>query len=141
MIGSLASGELVGRFGAIRISQACVILCAVGMLTMAALPASFAVLFALTAVLMGMGYGPITVASSEVLARTTRPERMALTFSIKQTGVPAGAAISLNGAEIGVMDDSGELSVMAEVAGTHRFVFSLAGHMDQEIVVEVDRAA
>ena len=39
------------------------------------------------------------------------------------------------------MDDSGELSVMAEVAGTHRFVFSLAGHMDQEIVVEVDRAA
>lgn len=57
------------------------------------------------------------------------------------SGVPAGAAISLNGAEIGVMDDSGELSVMAEVAGTHRFVFSLAGHMDQEIVVEVDRAA
>jgi len=94
MIGSLASGELVGRFGGIRVSQACVILCAVGMLTMAALPASFAVLFALTAVLMGMGYGPITVASSEVLARTTRPERMALTFSIKQTGVPAGAAIA-----------------------------------------------
>lgn len=94
MLGSLASGELVGRYGAIRVSQACVLLCAVGMLTMAVLPASFVLLFALTAVAMGMGYGPITVASSEVLARTTRPDRMALTFSIKQTGVPAGAAIA-----------------------------------------------
>jgi MFS family permease len=29
-----------------------------------------------------------------LLARTTPPDRMALTFSIKQTGVPAGAAIA-----------------------------------------------
>ncbi len=94
MTGSLASGELVGRYGAIRVSQACVVLCAVGMVTMAALPATGVMLFALTAVLMGMGYGPITVASSEVLVRTTRPDRMALTFSIKQTGVPAGTAIA-----------------------------------------------
>ena len=43
---------------------------------------------------MGLGYGPITPASSEVLARTTPPDRMALTFSIKQTGVPAGAALA-----------------------------------------------
>ena len=94
MAGSLASGELVGRYGAIRVSQACVLLCAVGMIAMAVLPATGVALFALTAVLMGMGYGPITVASSEVLVRTTRPDRMALTFSIKQTGVPAGTAIA-----------------------------------------------
>jgi len=94
MAGSLASSELVGRYGGIRVSQACVVICAVGMITMALLPRSAVVLFVLTAVLMGFGYGPITVASSEVLARTTRPERMALTFSIKQTGVPAGAAIA-----------------------------------------------
>ena len=94
MTGSLASGELVGRYGAIRVSQACVVLCAAGMAAMAVLPATAVALFALTAVLMGMGYGPITVASSEVLVRTTRPDRMALTFSIKQTGVPAGTAIA-----------------------------------------------
>ena len=45
-------------------------------------------------VVIGLGYGPITPASSQVLARTTPPARMALTFSIKQTGVPAGAALA-----------------------------------------------
>ncbi len=43
---------------------------------------------------LGTGYGPITAASSHVLARTAPPGRMALTFSIKQTGVPAGAALA-----------------------------------------------
>lgn len=94
MVASLASSELVGRHGGIRVSQAAVAICAIGMITMALLPRSAVVLFVVTAMLMGLGYGPITVASSEVLARTTRPERMALTFSIKQTGVPAGAAIA-----------------------------------------------
>jgi fucose permease len=41
-----------------------------------------------------MGYGPITPASSHVLAKTAPPEKMALTFSIKQTGVPAGTALA-----------------------------------------------
>ncbi len=94
MVASLASSELVSRYGGIRVSQAAVMICATGMITMALLPRSAVVLFVITAMLMGLGYGPITVASSEVLARTTRPERMALTFSIKQTGVPAGAAIA-----------------------------------------------
>jgi MFS family permease len=43
---------------------------------------------------IGLGYGPITPASSQLLQRTASPSRMALTFSIKQTGVPAGAALS-----------------------------------------------
>src|SRR5438477_401821 len=43
---------------------------------------------------IGFGYGPITPASSHILARTAPPSRMALTFSIKQTGVPAGAALA-----------------------------------------------
>ena len=43
---------------------------------------------------LGLGYGPITPASSQVLARTAPPARMALTFSLKQTGVPAGAALA-----------------------------------------------
>ncbi len=44
--------------------------------------------------MIGVGYGPITPASSHVLARTTPPDRMALMFSIKQTGVPAGTALA-----------------------------------------------
>ena len=46
------------------------------------------------AVLLGAGYGPITPASSEILARTTPPERYAMVFSIKQTGVPVGGVVA-----------------------------------------------
>ena len=97
MLASLVSGMFVERHGAIRVSQVCVLLCAAGLLTMAA-GTSFAVTalvsVALAPVVIGFGYGPITPASSHILARTAHPSRMALTFSIKQTGVPAGAALA-----------------------------------------------
>jgi MFS family permease len=46
------------------------------------------------AVLLGLGYGPVTPASSHLLIRQTPPERRALVFSIKQTGVPVGGALA-----------------------------------------------
>lgn len=94
MVGSLACGEFIVRYGAIRVSQVAVGFCAVGIAVMAALPPSAAALLVVAAIVAGLGYGPITAASSEVLARTTPADRMALTFSIKQTGVPAGAALA-----------------------------------------------
>jgi len=94
MLGSLGSGEFVARYGAIRVSQVSVLVCAIGIALMALTPRSASALLVVAAVMMGIGYGPITVASSELLARTTPPDRMAITFSIKQTGVPAGAAIA-----------------------------------------------
>jgi MFS family permease len=92
MTASLASGGFVERYGSIRTSQACVLICAAGVALMA-LTSSPAVLV-VAAIVIGVGYGPITPASSHLLARTTRPDRMAVTFSIKQTGVPAGAALA-----------------------------------------------
>ena len=94
MLSSLSGGEFVARFGAIRVSQAATLLCAAGLAMMAIVPVVAAVLLVVAAFLIGLGYGPITSASSELLARTTAPDRLALTFSIKQTGVPAGAAIA-----------------------------------------------
>jgi MFS family permease len=94
MLGSLGGGEFVARFGAIRVSQAAVIICVTGLATIALVPASAVVLLVLAAIVIGVGYGPVTAASSELLSRTTPPDRMALTFSIKQTGVPAGAALA-----------------------------------------------
>jgi MFS family permease len=94
MLGSLGGGEFVARFGAIRVSQAAVIICVAGLAMMALVPAAAVALLVVAAVLLGVGYGPITAASSELLWRTTPPDRMALTFSIKQTGVPAGAALA-----------------------------------------------
>ena len=97
MAGSLAAGGFVERFGAIRVSQACVVMCAVSLAAVCAgavPPSPLVLLLALSPLLLGLGYGPITPASSHVLIRTAPPSRMALTFSIKQTGVPAGAALA-----------------------------------------------
>ena len=98
MGGSLAAGGFVERFGAIRVSQVCVLMCAASLLAVCAgaAPLSSAVvaLLLVAPLVLGMGYGPITPASSHVLVRTAPPSMMALTFSIKQTGVPAGAALA-----------------------------------------------
>ena len=95
MIASLFSGAFITRHGAIRVSQVSVLLCALGVLLLpvAAFAPAGTALLVLAALIIGAGYGPITPASSQVLARTAPPSRMALTFSIKQTGVPAGAAL------------------------------------------------
>ena len=89
--GALLSGGMILRFGSIRVSQACLLMCAIAMALLTVLPLS---LVPFAAVLLGAGYGPITPASSHVLAKTTPPHMMALMFSIKQTGVPVGAALA-----------------------------------------------
>jgi predicted MFS family arabinose efflux permease len=97
MSASLASGMFIERHGPIRVSQVCVLLCAAGLLVVAVgpeLPGFALAALAVAPLIIGLGYGPITPASSQVLARTAPPSRMALTFSIKQTGVPAGAALA-----------------------------------------------
>lgn len=90
MIGSLSAVAFVDRCGAIRTSQCALLLSAFG-LTLAALHPN---LLLLSAVLVGMGYGPITPASSHVLIQTTPAHRRNLMFSVKQTGVPIGVGLS-----------------------------------------------
>jgi MFS family permease len=91
---SLASGGFIERFGSIRTSQACVLICALGVAIIALAPPGAVWLLAPAAIVVGLGYGPITPASSQLLARTTPRDRMSVTFSIKQTGVPAGVALA-----------------------------------------------
>lgn len=88
---SLAAGAAVARFGAIRVSQVGLLLCAAG-LALCAVPSTPAI--ALGAFLIGLGYGPITPASSHLLALTTPAHRMSLVFSVKQTGVPLGGVLA-----------------------------------------------
>ena len=90
IVGSLSAGPLVDRWGAIRVSQCALLLSAAGLGLAALFPATLIP----AAVLVGLGYGPITPASSHVLIRTTPPQRRNLVFSIKQTGVPVGVAMS-----------------------------------------------
>ncbi|MES2999505.1 MAG: MFS transporter [Pseudomonadota bacterium] len=89
---SLISGPLVLRWGAIRISQIGLVICACGMALQAlshSVPAS-----ALGALLAGLGYGPITPAASDLLAKSTPPHQRAFIFSLKQTGVPVGGMLA-----------------------------------------------
>jgi MFS family permease len=82
---------LVKRWGPIRSSQAGLVLCAVGLVLVSVPHAAVA---AVGALLLGAGYGPITPASSDMLIRTTPPDKVSLVFSIKQTGVPMGGIIA-----------------------------------------------
>jgi MFS family permease len=96
-VASLISGGFISRYGAIRVSQAGVLLCVVGMIALplgTLSPLALVPTLLLAPIVIGMGYGPITAASSQILIRTTPPARMAFTFSLKQTGVPVGAAIA-----------------------------------------------
>ena len=91
MIGSAVAGGWVARFGPIRVSQAGLVLCLAG-LGLAA--SARAPLVMLGGFIVGLGYGPTTPASSVILVRAAPPGMFALTFSIKQTGVPAGGVLA-----------------------------------------------
>src|SRR5690625_56727 len=91
MTASLMAGAVVRRFGAIWASQLALCLCAAG-LFLSVIPSVFSM--AAGAVLIGLGYGPITPASSHLLARTTPAHRMSMVFSLKQTGVPLGGLLA-----------------------------------------------
>ncbi len=91
MFSSVLGGVYVLRFGAVAVSQLCLLLVAASLVLMATawLPA---VVF--SALVMGIGYGPPTPASSHILARHTPDRFMPLVFSIKQTGVPLGGVLA-----------------------------------------------
>jgi len=112
MAASLAAGAAVARFGAIRVSQTGLVLCAagLGLCAVQSLPA-----IALGAFLIGLGYGPITPASSHLLTLITPAHRMSLVFSIKQTGVPLGGVLAGAGVPglLLLMDWQGALLVAA----------------------------
>ncbi len=91
MTGSLVAGAFILKFGAIRFTQAAMAVCAVGLLC--CIGAHWA-WFALSALLLGLGYGPTTPASSHVLSRHTPARAWSLVFSIKQTGVPLGGVLA-----------------------------------------------
>lgn len=91
LVGTLGVGGFLARYGALRVSQVALAIAALG-LAMAA-PAGV-LLVALGAVPVGLGSTISTPASSHLLARVVPPRQQPLLFSIKQTGVPVGVAMS-----------------------------------------------
>ncbi|MGD9944974.1 MAG: MFS transporter [Burkholderiaceae bacterium] len=91
MLSGLYSGDWAHRFGALRLSQASMLCCALGAAAGAsgALPAVVA-----AAVGIGAGYGLTNPSAANLLMRHSPPQRRGLFFSIKQTGVPIGVALA-----------------------------------------------
>ena len=91
MISSVLCGPLILRYGAIRISQACLLIagCSLALLTVSTLTLAI-----VSALVMGVAYGPTTPASSHILSAQTPPKLMPLIFSLKQTGVPLGGMLA-----------------------------------------------
>lgn len=91
MVGSVFGGAVVSGLGPVRASQYALLLQAAALLLLATASPTLRIVAAL---LCGIGYGPITPASSQILARTTPPQRMGVVFSLKQTGVPLGGLLA-----------------------------------------------
>ena len=122
----------VRRIGPIRASQVALLVSACGLLLISTPSVPLA---ALGAWVVGLGYGPITPASSQMLSRTTDARHYALVFSIKQTGVPLGGVIAglmvpplaLYGGAMGALWGVAALCALAAFSAA-----PLAGELDRE---------
>jgi MFS family permease len=89
MFAGLACGTLVGRYGPVRMFQAAAVCVGLGLLAGAA---GSVALLVVSAVLFGAAHGFVNPASSTILAVAAPARMRSVIFSIKQTGVPLGAA-------------------------------------------------
>ena len=91
MLFLVAGTALLKRFGAARLLQMGAVLGGAALLL--GLGAFWPALL-LSALLIGVGYGPSPPAGSELLARYAPKGRRSLVFSIKQAGVPLGGVVA-----------------------------------------------
>lgn len=91
LFATLSCGNFIRRFGALRMSQATLLVVAAGLAVMSLgmLP-----LMIIAAALLGLGATVATPASSHILAKHSPPKYAPVVFSIKQTGVPIGVMLT-----------------------------------------------
>ena len=90
-LASLATPQWVRRYGAIRVHQIMLLVAVAGL---AVLSAETLAGFIISALLLGLAYGPANPASSSLLTRYTSSGTRARVFSLKQTAVPLGGAVA-----------------------------------------------
>ncbi len=91
MLGGLLCGGLARRYGSVRMSQAAVVAMSLALVSCVFTDAR---LLLIAAMLLGIGYGIPNPTAAELLSRHSPRERRGLFFSIKQTGVPLGVAVT-----------------------------------------------
>jgi len=127
MLTSIACGGLIRRFGAIRVSQCCLLVSAAG-LTLLTLGSPLALV--VSAVLLGCAQGPVTPASSHLLVRLTDPGDLALCLSIKQTGVPLGGAVAGAAAPLLVLSGGWQIAALCIGAACVTYAFLIQPSRD-----------
>jgi len=88
---SLACGGVIARFGPVRVSQAGLVVTAVGL---AGFLVGTPLVLLAGSMLLGVAYGPSAPAASLLLLKLTPPHLLNLVFSIRQTGVPIGVGLA-----------------------------------------------
>ncbi|HEY6802474.1 MAG TPA: MFS transporter [Pyrinomonadaceae bacterium] len=91
ILSSSFSASLITRLGPLRTSCICVVTGGIGLALLAIphLPVSL-----LATAIIGLSYGPLTPASSHVLARYRSGSGMAFLVSVRQTSVPMGGVLA-----------------------------------------------
>jgi MFS family permease len=90
-VSSFATPRLFHRWGGIRVHQGLLVMTALALLAL--LPA-YRLGFAVSGVVLGLGYGPMNPASTVLLTRYTPANLRSRVFSAKQTAVPVGGALA-----------------------------------------------
>jgi len=91
MLAGLLTGGATRKFGAIRVCQSTMFLTVLGLVLIGA-PSLWAV--GLSAISLGLGYGAVNPVTTDILNRVSTERWRSLIFSIKQTGMPTGAALA-----------------------------------------------
>lgn len=115
MFAGPVSGALVGRHGPVRVLQIAVLCVALGL---AAGAGARAALLVLCGVFLGIAHGLVNPASSAILITAAPPRLRSMVFSIKQTGVPVGAAITGTLVPALLLRTSWQSSVLILAAGS-----------------------
>ncbi|MEN9315692.1 MAG: hypothetical protein RIS35_2085 [Pseudomonadota bacterium] len=91
MLSGLFGSTLSERHGSVRASQWAL---AMGAIAMAVCGTGLTAWMPLAALVIGFGYGIPNPTAADILSRHAPPHRRGLFFSIKQTGVPIGVALT-----------------------------------------------
>jgi MFS family permease len=91
MFSGTVSGTFIRHYGAIRVTQFTSLCTAAGMAVIALASPAAAIV---SAILLGLAYGPFNPASGHVLVNIATPRWRPLVFSVKQVGVPLGGALA-----------------------------------------------
>jgi MFS family permease len=91
VVAATVSGMLLSLVGAVGVLQLSLVFCAVGLVLLSTAELWLTIV---AAMVMGVGYGAITPACSQILFQVSPASHRSLVFSLNQIGVPLGGVVA-----------------------------------------------